>query len=188
MNPALYLLIGAAATGGFSILKDFLVEGRRDRFDRERLSRRELQDARVACLLIADELDTLSGNFRLVATKQRSPMRPIGESPFLSTKEWHAGKTALARAIDQLDTWKSLAVVYHDADSMRNRFLIDGPNAPIAPDQVGKAEGRAKDASDLADGLYFASETIARRLAPGPEGWRKWFNRRGPARPLSLRP
>lgn len=187
MNPALYLLIGAAATAGFSIVKDLLVEGRRDRFDRDRLSRNEFQNARVACLLIADELDTLSANFTLVATKQRSPMRPIGESPFLSTKEWHSGKAALARVIDQLDTWKSLAVVYHDADSMRNRFLVDGPSAPVAPDQASKAGGRAKDASDLAALLYLASEAIVTRLASAPS-WKKRWNRKAAARELSLRP
>jgi hypothetical protein len=189
VNAALYLLIGAGATGVFAIAKDLLVEGRRDRFDRERLWRRELQDARVACLLIADELDTLSGNFQLVGRKQRSPVRPIGESPFLSTREWHSGKAALARAIDQLATWQALAVVYHDADSMRNRFLADGPSAPVNVDQATKAELRAKDASDLAAGLYEASETIVSRLASGlPAPRKRWWSRKAAAPRLTLRP
>lgn len=144
MNPALYVLLGAAATGLFAIAKDTLVEGRRERAAREQLWRRELQDGRVACPLIADELDTLSRNFVLVGEKKRSPMRPIGESEFLSTREWHAGKAALARVIDQMDTWKSLTVVYHDADSMRTRFIVDGPSAPVADDQAQKAATRAR--------------------------------------------
>jgi hypothetical protein len=85
-------LLGAAATGVFSIAKDMLVEGRRERAVREQLWRREMQDGRVACLLIADELDTLAMNFRLVAEKKRAPMRTLGESPFLSTREWHSNQ------------------------------------------------------------------------------------------------
>jgi hypothetical protein len=176
MNPALYVLIGAAATGIFSIAKDMLVEGRRERAAREQLWRRELQDGRVACLLIADELDTLAMNFRLVAEKKRAPMRPIGESPFLSTREWHTGKAALARVIDQMDTWKSLTVVYHDADSMRTRFIVDGPAAPIADDQAQKAATRAKETAALAEVLEIAAATIVARLGVGlPSRPRQWY-------------
>jgi hypothetical protein len=168
MNPALYVLIGAAATGVFSIAKDMLVEDRRERAGREQIWRREMQDGRVACLLIADELDTLAMNLRLVAEKKRSPMRPIGESPFLSTREWHSGKAALAHVIDDMDTWKALTVIYHDADSMRTRFLVDGPSAPIADDQAERAATRAQDTAAAAEALNIAAVTIARRLEAGP--------------------
>jgi hypothetical protein len=83
---------------------------------------------------------------------------------------WHSEKAALARVIDQLDTWKALAVIYHDADSMRNRFLIDGAVAPVSLEQAGMAKGRAEDAASAAALLYEASETIVKRLAPGPPG------------------
>jgi hypothetical protein len=83
-------------------------------------------------------------NFRLVAEKKRAPMRPIGESPFLSTREWHAHKAAIARVIDQMSTWKATAVVYHAADSMRTRFTIDGPAAPVEDEQASKAATRAR--------------------------------------------
>jgi hypothetical protein len=167
VNPGVYVLLGVAATGVFSIAKDMLVEGRREHAAREEVWRREMQDARVACLLIADELDTLALNFRLVAEKKRSPMRPIGESPFLSTREWHAGKSALARVIDQMTTWSALTVIYHDADSMRMRFLTDGPMAPVADDQAVKAATRAVDTAAASETLNEAAVNIGERLKSG---------------------
>jgi hypothetical protein len=180
MSAAAYTLLGVGIASAFAIAKDLLVEGRRDRFERERLWRRESQDGRVACLLIADELDTLSHNFNLVATARRSPMRPIGgESPFLSTREWHSGKSVLARVIDQMDTWQSLTTVYHDADSMRTRFIIDGPNAPIADDQAEKAGIRAHETAALAEVLNIAAVNFVRRLEAGLPSRSRWPRRLG---------
>ena len=81
--------------------------------ERERTRHRDLEDARVACLLIGDEVDTLASDHRLLAQLGRSLERPIPESPFLATAEWHAHKSELARVIDHVDTWKGLTSLYH---------------------------------------------------------------------------
>jgi hypothetical protein len=164
VDAAAYALIGVAVGGGFGIARDRLVEGRRERAERNRVRRDELRDGRVACLLVADELDTLSVNFKLLADLGRAPQRPISESPFLSTHEWHAHKGELGRIVDQLDTWKALASLYHNADSMRVRLVHDGPEAPIPSERLPTCREDADGAAELADIVYDAVAVADRRL------------------------
>jgi hypothetical protein len=164
VDPAVYTLIGVGLGGGLAMAQDFLLEGRREKAERQRVRRDELRDARVACLLIADELDTMALNFRLLARLGRGPERAISESPFLSTSEWHAHKGELGRVIDQVDTWKALASVYHDADSMRTRLIHDGPNSPIPKERIPACHEDADDAAELAGIVYDAITVIDKRL------------------------
>lgn len=168
MDPVFYLVIGAGATGAFSLAKDWLLEGRREEIEGAKDRREHLEEGRIAALLIADELDTLAGNFRLLGDLGRAPSRPIGESPFLSTRAWQSNRAQLGRVIDQLDTWKALASLYHNADSMRARLIHDGPGALIPAARVATCHQHAVDSSELAEIVYDGVVELESRLAPAP--------------------
>ena len=156
MEEAIFTLIGVGLGGSISILKDLLAEDRRARSDREHSRLQQLADARVAALVVADELDTIGMNFKQLARLGRNIARPIGDSPFLATDAWRSHKTNLARVVHKLDVWKSLVNLYHNADSLRQRLIIDGPNAPIPADRVQTLHDDALRATELAETLYRA--------------------------------
>lgn len=160
MNAALYGLLGVALGGGLALLKDSLIESHRDKNQRAAERRRELKAERVAALLLADELDSLAGDFKLLADLGRSLHRPITDAPFLPPRIWHQYGPQIAQGIDQLDTWKALASLYHNAESLRTRLIVDGPNAPIPPERLPTLRQHAADSRELSEIVYAVVEKI----------------------------
>jgi hypothetical protein len=165
MSVAAYTLLAVVITSAIAIAKDLLVESRRDEAENWRIKHRELRDARVACVVIGDEIDTLASNFDLLAKLGRTLNRPIEDSPFPSTREWHAQKASLAYVIDQLDTWKALEGLCHNAESLRTRIVVDGPGTPLPTHRLDELRQAGVDARELSEIVYDAIPKIDQQLA-----------------------
>src|SRR5437879_2627905 len=124
-SSAAWGFLGVVVGSLLATAKDFLVEGKRASRDRETDLRREKGEARVACRLIGDELDTLAGNLKLLHGLGRTLERPIDENAlFLGSSEWQEHKGTLARILDNDDTWNGLTAVYHNVRSLRTRAIL----------------------------------------------------------------
>jgi len=138
VNAAWWALAGVGAAGGLGLAKDWLIENRRTSLAWKRTREDELRSARVACLLIADELNTHAMNYKLLADLRRTAKRPVAQTPnFLSSREWEAHKLDLARltAVPN-ETWQGLFNAYHNAQQLRSRIEIDGPEAPFPSHRI----------------------------------------------------
>jgi len=162
VSPAIWGFIGVLTGGFLSVLKDLVVERRREFRDRDRELRAENAEARIACRLVGEELDTIAFNFSTLAQLGCTPQREISEdAAFLPMQDWEAHKAVLARLLDDMETWEQLAIVYHNARSLRNRIQMDGPKAPLP--QWGE-ERLAEDAASAR-----ALSVALRSAAAGPQ-------------------
>jgi hypothetical protein len=139
-----------------SIARDFFVERRREEREGTAQQRRDNQEARVVARLVGDELDTISQNLTGLAELGRSFGRPIdSHDGILPTKEWDEHKAALARLIDDRETWEAMSNLYHNARGLRARLVLDGPNVPFPADRLSTltrdAEGAAFISQQLRD-------------------------------------
>ena len=127
------------------------------------------KDGILACLLIADELDTHAMNYKLLAHLRRTPKRPVAQTPnFLSSSEWEAHKLDLARltAVPN-ETWQGLFNAYHNAQQLKSRIEIDGPEAPFPSHRIDDLRTHEAAATELASVLADAAERLRRVLIPG---------------------
>jgi hypothetical protein len=73
LSSAAWGFIGVVVGAALSIVKDFVVEGRRAKREREAESRREKVEVQIACRLVAEELDTIALDARTLTELQRTP-------------------------------------------------------------------------------------------------------------------
>jgi hypothetical protein len=160
-------LIGAG--GLFVAARTLHAEAVRDNRARLDETRRRYREVAVACRLVANELDTLADNFRLLAQRGRTLSRPIDQAPeYLRSREWVEHRGEIASIIDHYDTWARLASLYHNAESLRSRILVDGPNAPIPDERLKTLEHDAADADQAVAVLdVFAQAHLDAIGAPG---------------------
>jgi hypothetical protein len=154
------LLLGASA---------HRAETQRDERARREETRRRYRDIAVACRLVANELDTITGNFRFLAERSQTLSRPIDQAPeYLPSREWVEHRGEIASIIDHYDTWTALTSVYHNAESLRSRILVDGPNAPIPTERLQTLEHDAIRAAEVVAVLdVFAQAHLEAIGSPG---------------------
>ncbi len=158
LSSAAWGFIGVVVGAALSIVKDFVVEGRRAKREREAESRREKDEVQIACRLVAEELDTITLDARTLSELQRTPVSPVADDPeFLPTREWHEHKQVLARVLDDAAIWSSLAAIYHDAASLRARATSEGPNSPLPKDYLPRLDDLADTANYLSGVLLEAA-------------------------------
>lgn len=180
MNAAWWTLAGVGAASAFSLGKDWLLEDRRTALQRRKEREDELRAARIASMLIADELDTHAMNYRLLARLGRTPKRQVTQtSNFLSSKEWDAHKLDIARlTIIPPETWNGLTHAYHNAQQLRSRVELDGPDVQFPPSRIPTLNEHGDSAEELASILTDAAESIGQIMRPQPRGrWARFGTR-----------
>jgi hypothetical protein len=180
MNAAWWTLAGVGAAAAFSLGKDWLLEDRRTALQRRKEREDELRAARVAALLIADELDTHAMNYRLLARLGRTPKRQVTQTAnFLGSTEWEAHKLDIAcLTIIPPETWKGLTHAYHNAKQLRSRVELDGPDVGFPPSRIPTLNEHGDSAEELASILTDAAQSIGEIMRPrARHRWRRFGTR-----------
>jgi hypothetical protein len=122
----------------------------------------------------------------LMARLGRTVAKPIADSPFLLTNQWHAHKGELAHAITDLDVWKRLTKAYYGADGLRVRVMHEGPGAPLPESRIRDLQEGAVEALQLSEIVYDGAVMIDARLnSPSPRS--RWLQAiAAPVRQLRL--
>jgi hypothetical protein len=127
------VLIGALVTAGVNLH----VEHRRERAAAIEAKRRRYAEIAVTCRLVANEIDTIGENFRLLAELKRTLIRPIHEAPgYLPSTEWATSRTKLAGIVADYRAWSEITSVYHNAGGLRARMVADEPGSPLPPERL----------------------------------------------------
>jgi hypothetical protein len=164
VDAALWTLAGVGAAGSLGLAKDWLIENRRRTLQWKKERDGEVRAARVASMLIADELDTHAMNYRQLAELGRTPVRPMPPN-FLSSSEWDAQKHDLARmTFIPTETWTGLTHAYHNAVQVRARVETDGPNVTFPPARIITLNDHAEAAQELSAILSDAANTITKQM------------------------
>jgi hypothetical protein len=172
-------LIGAGGVAGFNLAKDWLLIDRRTSLEDRKEREDELRAGRVACLLIADELDTHAMNYRLLADLGRTPQRQVTQTRnFLSSEAWDEHKLDIARLTNvPQETWEGLTHAFHNAIQLRSRVELDGPEVPFPAHRIPTLKDHEAAATELAEILTAAAKRIEEGLKPtrrSRSGWRKF--------------
>lgn len=158
LTPSTWGFVGLVVGSLLTTFSNVVLDNRRAAREREAELRRENGEIRIACRLIADELDTIADNLSQVHRLGRTLSRPVSEyDGWLPSIEWKAHRDTLARVLDNDETWEQLATVYHNAASLRARALIDGPNAALPPERLPTLDQDAATARLLRDALKAAA-------------------------------
>ena len=128
----------------------------------------EMREARVAALLIGDELDSHARQYALLHRIGRTPERPIEEAPnFLGSTASDGHQESLARlTVIPMETWRGLQDEYHNAKLLRVRIMVDGPNATFPPERLPTLKKHEEAANELSEILFDAAEKIAEVFGP----------------------
>lgn len=162
-SPSTWGFVGVVIGGLLVILGEAIADWRRAKRE-DKIERRKLNaEVRVAARLLADELDTISGNMALLARLGRTLERDATSSDaYLPSAEWQEYKAVLALLLDDNDVWTQFANLYHNAASLKARMAIDGPNMPIPADRIATLTGDAATAKALSERLM----DVAKGTAP----------------------
>jgi uncharacterized protein YukE len=185
MSGGYWTLLGFGVAAVFSFASSWFLQSRRTWLEWRKERDDELRAARVAALMISDELDTHAMNYKQLHDLGRTPVRPLAPN-VLSSKEWEEHKVALARVTSvPIETWDGLTHAYHNAQQLRWRIEVDGPNVPFPPHRIRNLEDHAEASEELAEILSDAAKTISRAARPrrrrGIRGM--WTTRGLPPRP-----
>jgi hypothetical protein len=153
VNAAWWAIVGVAVAGALSLAKDWLIERRRTTFAWKKDREDDLRAARIASMLIGDELETHAMNYELLARLGRTPDRPVTDTPnFLSSTEWEAHKLALARlTIIPAETWTGLTIAYHNAQQIHGTIKADGPNVAFPTKRISQLRDNELAATELSE-------------------------------------
>jgi hypothetical protein len=170
MNAALWALVGVAATAAFGIARDWVNENRRTTVRGKEEREAEERAARIACMVIAEELDTHAMNYRKLAEDGGTPSWPIAQTPnFFPTGEWEAHNLELARLSSlPVETWVRLARAYHNAREIRSRVELLPPKSKFRAEGISDLRENADRADGLRDILKQRAEDIHAQFSPGP--------------------
>jgi hypothetical protein len=163
-----WALIGFGLAGVLSLAKDWMMLNRQTKLEWRKERQDELRAARVAALLVGEELEFHVREYRSLRAKGRTPPRPVEEIPdFLGSAAWDAHQESIARIMDiPNDTVRALYTVYHDTKELRSRIAIDGPDTEFPAHRISDLELSETQAQELAEDLFDAAARIAEELGP----------------------
>ena len=148
---AIFGLIGVVVGVGVTGAIDLFMERRRESRALADETRRRYRESVVTCRLIANEIDTIGENFRLLAGLKRTLTRPIHEAPgYLPSVEWTQRGSQLAGIVTDFDTWSIITSIYHNAGGLRSRMLIDEPGVEIPSERIPTLTRDADAAAQIA--------------------------------------
>jgi len=134
VDAAWFLLIGIVVGQVLQLLRELVLERRREAkalLAEKRKSEREedgyRRQMRQARRLVADELDSIAGQFAMVIRRGVSP--PSGVDGFLDTSEWGLHKGALAESLENDAEFDLLASFYYTVNKARESLIRRGNQA-----------------------------------------------------------